>query len=68
MKLDRFVDLNIRGTRAEYIRIYESIIIEFFLRLKLRRICTCVPRFYLEKHNFIVSMLNHETLAMQFHC
>ena len=30
---------------AEYIRIYESIVIEFCLRLKIHRICAGVPKF-----------------------
>ena len=47
--------------RAEYIRIYESIVItfflrriyldlqiKFFLRLKIHKIGACVPRFYIE--------------------
>ena len=38
-KFDRFVDPNVRGAkRRVYIRIYESIVIEFFLRLKIHRI------------------------------
>ena len=41
---------------AEYIGIYESIVIEFFLRLKIHRICADVPRFYIENLIFIVSM------------
>ena len=41
---------------AEYIRIYESIVIEFFLRLKIRRICAGVAKFDIENLNFIVSM------------
>ena len=55
-KFDRFVDTNVRG--AKYIRIYESIVIEYFLRLKIHRIHVCVdvPRFYIENLNFIVSM------------
>ena len=40
----------------EYIRIYESIVIEFFLRLKIHIICADVPRFDIENLNFIVSM------------
>ena len=31
--------------RAEYIRIYESFVIEFFLQLKIHRICADVPKF-----------------------
>ena len=51
---------------AEDIRIYESIVIEFFLRLQIHNIGTCVPRF--DKNLvFIVSMVNYETLAMQCH-
>ena len=41
---------------AEYIRIYESIVIEFFLRLKIHRICADVPKFDIENLNFIVSV------------
>ena len=51
-KFDRFVDLNVRG--AKYIRIYESIVIEFFLRLKIHRICSDVSRFDIENPNFFV--------------
>ena len=38
---------------AEYIWIYESIVIEFFLRPKIHRICADVPRFGIENLNFI---------------
>ena len=41
---------------AEYIRIYESIVIEFFLRLKIHIIGADVPIFDIENRNFIVSM------------
>ena len=41
---------------AEYIRITESIAIEFFRRLKINRICAGVPKFDIENINFIVSM------------
>ena len=41
---------------AEYIRIYESIAIEFFFRLKMHRICADVPRFDIDNLNFILSM------------
>ena len=41
---------------TEYIRIYESIAIEFFLRLEIHRICADVPRFDIENLNFLVSM------------
>ena len=53
-KFDRFVDPNVRG--AQYIQIYESIVIEFFLRLKIHIICADVPRFDIDNFNFIVSM------------
>ena len=43
---------------AEYIRIHESIVIEFFLRLEIHRICAGVPRFDIENLNFIVNMTN----------
>ena len=51
---------------TEYIRIYESIVIEFFLRLKIHIICADVPpRFDIENLNFIVAKpLN---ITMQFH-
>ena len=67
-KLVRFVDPNVQGAHAEDIRIYESIVIEFFLRLKIHKIGTYVPRFHIEECNFIFSMpmiyiINHETLA-----
>ena len=41
---------------AEYIRIYGSFAIEFFLRLKIHRICADIPRFDIENLNFILSM------------
>ena len=52
---------------AEDIRIYESIVIDFFLRLKIHNIGTCVPRIDIKNLVFIVSMVNYETLAMQCH-
>ena len=54
---------------AEYIRIYESIVIEFFRWLKIHKIDTSVQKFDIEKRHFVVSMVNNETLtlAMQFH-
>ena len=52
---------------AEYIRIYESIVIEFFLRLKIHIICPDVPRFDIENLNFIVSMAKAWNINMQFH-
>ena len=46
----------------EYIHIYESIAIEFFLRLKIHRIDTwSVFRYLIKKNNFIVTMVNHDT-------
>ena len=47
-----------------YIPVYASIVIEFLLRLKIHKIVTCVSRFYIEKHFFVVFMVNHETLVM----
>ena len=41
---------------AEYIQIYKSIAIEFFLRPKMHRICADVPRFHIENLDFILSM------------
>ena len=41
---------------AEYIRIYESIVIKFYLRLKIHRICADIQRFDIENLNFSVSM------------
>ena len=41
---------------AEYIRIYESIVIEFFLRLKTRIICADVSGFDIGNLDFVVSM------------
>ena len=38
------------------IRIHEYIVIEFFLRLKIHRICADVPRFGIENLICIVSM------------
>ena len=52
---------------AEDIRIYESIVIEFILRLKIHNIGTCVPRFDIKNLVFIVSIVNYETLAMHCH-
>ena len=52
---------------AEYIWIYESIVIEFFLRLKIHNIGTCVTKFEVKNLVFIVSMVNYETLTMQYH-
>ena len=52
---------------AEYIRIYKSIVIEFFLRLKLHNLGTCVTRFKIKNLVFIISMVNYETLTMQYH-
>ena len=56
-KFDTFVDPNVRGAqrRGDLLK-YESIVIEFFLRLKIHRICADVPRFDIENLNFIVSM------------
>ena len=34
---------------AEYIQIYKSIVIEFFLRLKIHKIGTCVLSFNIKK-------------------
>ena len=52
----------------EFIRIYDSIVIEFFLRLKIHRICAGVPRFDLENLDFIVSMAKPwNIIDMQFH-
>ena len=52
---------------AEDIRIYESIVIEFFLRLKIHNIGTCVTIFDIKNLVFEVSMIKYETLAMQWH-
>ena len=50
---------------AEYIRIYESIVVGFFLRLQIHNISTYVPRFDRQNLVFIASMVNYEKLAMQ---
>ena len=50
--------LTFQAGSAEDTRIYESIVIEFFFRLKIHNIGTCVWRFYLENLVFIVSMVN----------
>ena len=42
------------------------IVIELFLRLKYTEYAHVVQDFILKKRNFIVSMVNHET--MQFYC
>ena len=68
-KFDRFVDPNVRGAKRRvysnllYIvysiykySIYKSIVFEFFLRLKIHRICAGVPRFDIENLNLIVNM------------
>ena len=52
---------------AEFIRIHEFSAIEFFFRLQINQLGTRVPRFSIEKRNFIVSMVNHATSAIQFH-
>ena len=56
-----------KARSAEDIRIYESIVIKLFLRLKIYNIGTCVPRFDIENLVLIFSMVNDETLAMQCH-
>ena len=43
---------------AEYIQIYESIVIEFYLRLKIHKIVLQ------ELINKIISVVNQETLGM----
>ena len=40
-----------------YYRIYRSIAIEFFLRLKIYKVWTCVPKFDIENLNFTGSMV-----------
>ena len=45
---------------AEYIQIYESFVIELFLRLKIHKIGTCAQ----ELIDKIVSVVNQETLGM----
>ena len=40
---------------------------ELFRRLKIHKIFTCVLRFYIEDLFFIVPMVNHDILDMQFH-
>ena len=53
---------------AEYIRIYESIVIEFFLRLKIHEIGTSQDLIDTKfKKQFIVSMMKSETLAIQLY-
>ena len=52
---------------SEDIWIYESIVIEFFIRLKIHNIGTCVLKFDIKNLVFIVSLVNYETLAMQCH-
>ena len=47
------------------IRIYEAIVIEFFLRLNIHNIGAFVPRFDIKNLVFIFSMVNYETLAKQ---
>ena len=42
---------------AEYTQIYESIVIEFFLRLKIHRVCADIPRFDIKNINFILSVV-----------
>ena len=52
---------------AEYIQIYDAIVIEFVLRLKIHIICADVSRFDIENLNFIVSMAKPWNINMQFH-
>ena len=51
---------------AEYIRIYEFIVIELFLRLKRREISTCQDLIKTKlRKKIIVSMVNNEKLVIQ---
>ena len=53
---------------AEYIEIYESIVMDFFLWLKIHRICADFPRFDIENLNFIVSRAKPWNISdMHFH-
>ena len=55
-----------KARSAEYIRIYESIVIEFFLRLKIHEICTFQALIQTKfRKQFIVSKVKSETLAIQ---
>ena len=48
----------LQARSTEYIRIYESIVIELFLRRKIHQIDTCVLRFDRENHYYVVGMVN----------
>ena len=50
---------------AEYIQIYESIVIEFFLRLKIHEIGTSQYLILTKFKYILVSMVKNETLATQ---
>ena len=50
-----------QARRAEYIQVYESIVIELFFRLKIHEIVTYITRFDIENCNFLVACLNHAT-------
>ena len=53
---------------AEYIGIYEPIVIEFFLRLKIDTEYVQVFQDFIQKTSISLSVwLNHEILEMQFH-
>ena len=61
-KFDRFVDPNVRGAKR---RVYFDLgiyVFEFFLRLKIHRICEGVPRFDIENLDFIVRMTKPWTI------
>ena len=49
------------ASSTEYIRIYERIVIEFFLRLKIHKIGTYSTRFDIENLNVLVAWLNYAT-------
>ena len=63
MKFDRFVDLNVFG---EYIQIYESIVFEFFLRLKIHKIGTYVLGFD-KKKNSLSEWLIYKSFTIEYY-
>ena len=65
-KFDRFVDPNFQSAKTRKysnLRIYRNRVLSSTKNTQN----ICVPRFVYRKSVFIVSIVNHETLAMQFH-
>ena len=51
-KFDRFVDPNVRGAKRRVCSDLRIYVIEFFLRLKIHKICADVSRFDIKKTQF----------------